>query len=319
MNLALSTDYKLSNPYKEIKTSSLDKCIKLCNDENNKCIGISYPKNNSKCLFSNSTVKNKIINNDEINQYNISTYNKTKKTKDFTNLIDQQNSKNYFQKINNINKSFDEINDTLLTNNLEDCMNYCHNDLDDKCNSFMFYEKKDGLCSLYNNNDHLFKNNNDPNEYYLMKNNEDNQKNKRNNNQNNNLENLENHENHENQHKIENIGDNIKITKCIEIKNVNDIKELNTYCKNQYGNDYIYFKDEDSQSMISCNGYDNHNNNDNFYKLKCIPEILNKNEFIEKFENRNQIEIPNVHYINIIYLLILLIFIIIIIYVITKY
>ena len=254
--------FMLSEYDSTIKNIDKDNCKTHC--INNNYEGFTYKGDKNKCLLFNShNFKNKL--NDNINNYNIKTFLKTKNTINLKNDYDQLNYNNYFTEINNYGYMLDNHITQIDVNNKDECINSCINNTN-KCNSIIYLEQPKE-CNFYKNKNMKINKNINNYDTYTTKNNINYTKNTT---------------------IINEIplypiyNNNLNYSDCEQIKIHDDINKqtniFNKICSNKYGDEYIFDDNKyDTSTIIKCN-------DQNDKKIKC--KINLNNGYIEHFNNK---------------------------------
>ena len=229
---------------------------------NSKLEGFKYYGNKNKCYLFNTNNFNKPLDKDLIKKYNIINKKKYKYLKDYDIYKDQKDINNYFKEVNNYNFNIEGNINEENVQNLDECLEYCHNN--DKCKNVLYMKEKD-KCKFYGTKDFL--NNEVGIEYdtYTKKK-------------------LKDYdikiENNKSIHKKNNDEDKFTYTSCINNKNYNNIEEMykdyNKICKKELGNEYIFENKDDNQNVIDCDL--------NNKKIRCDLDLTNK-KIIENYDN----------------------------------
>lgn len=253
--------FSLKNFKLEIDGKDKNECAEYLLNSNLE--GFKYFGNRNKCYLFNTNNFSKPIDKNLMKKYNIINKKKYKYLKDYDSYHQQKNVNNYFKEINNYDFMFEGNIDKKNVENLEECLDYCHNE--DNCKNILYMKEKD-RCEFYGSKDILDNEVGKDYDTYT--------KNKQI--KNNNKIDIIN----KNDKKVPIYNDNDIYTDCVETKDYNNYKEMvkdyNKICKRELGNEYTFNNIDDNRNIINCDL--------NNKKIRCNLDLMNKN-IIENFNN----------------------------------
>ena len=136
--------FYLDDEKNQINNINKEECAKYTIDKNYE--GFTYKGDKNKCLLFDSHNLNNKINN-ELNDYNIKSYIKTKDVVDIKKIEDQLDSSQFFDESNNYGYIYDNKIYEYDVNNINECMDKCiknHNN----CKSIIYLKEKN-KCNFY--------------------------------------------------------------------------------------------------------------------------------------------------------------------------